>query len=196
MSSSAITIESLGGCKMCQTLHSPRNAHKKLCWKADAGGISAVSLPARQRACVYLCISIVHGVIRGVSNSLKVDHPDLLGLPNPVSPGNGLFLVLGVGVGVIHHHRVGCLQVEAPAGCPDAQQEDEDLAVGGVEALDGSLPGRSTSCLQPCFGLRVSPCITVTQLNWLIPAGTAMPMVAVLVWPRPLLCCLRCMVCK
>jgi len=86
----------------------------------------------------HLCI--IHGVIRGICNSLKVDHPDLLGLPNPVGPCNGLLLILGVGVGVIHHDCVCSLQVEPPACCPDAQQEDEDLAVGGIEALDGGLP--------------------------------------------------------
>ncbi len=86
----------------------------------------------------HLCI--IHGVIRGICNSLKVDHADLLGLPNPVGPCNGLLLVLGVGVGVIHHHCVCCLQVQPPACRPYAQQEDEDLAVGGIEALNGGLP--------------------------------------------------------
>lgn len=90
---------------------------------------------------VYLCVwSIVHGVIGRVCHCLKVDDTHFLGLPNPVSPGNSLLLILGVGVGVVHHHCVGCLQVQAPASCPDAQQEDEDLTVRGIEPLDGSLP--------------------------------------------------------
>ena len=89
----------------------------------------------------YLCVwSIVHGVIGGVCHRLKVDDTHFLGLPNPVSSGDSLLLILGVGVRVIHHHCVGCLQVQAPAGSPDAQQEDEDLTVGCIEALDGNLP--------------------------------------------------------
>lgn len=82
----------------------------------------------------------IHGVVWGISHSLKVDDPNLLGLTNPVGPGNCLLLVLWVGVRVVHHHCVGRLQVEPPASCPYAQQEDEDLAVRGVEPLDSSLP--------------------------------------------------------
>ena len=97
--------------------------------------------------CYLSTRSVIHRVIWGISNSLKVDDPDLLGLPDSVSPGNGLLLVLGVGVWVIHHHRVCCLQVQPPAGCSDAQQEDEDLAVGRIEALDSNLPARSMATL-------------------------------------------------
>lgn len=106
----------------------------------------------------------VHGVIGRICHSLKVDDSDLLGLPNPVGSGNSLLLILGVGVGVIHHHSVCCLQIQAPAGCPDAQQEDEHLAVGCIEALDGDFPALShnpaisgqplwyTSIVYHCYG--------------------------------------------
>lgn len=94
--------------------------------------------------------SIVHGVVWGICHSLKVDHPDLLGLPNPVGPGYSLLLILGVGVWVVHHHSVGCLQVEAPACCPNTQQEDEDLTVGRIEALDGDLPAAVKSDSSGC----------------------------------------------
>ena len=94
----------------------------------------------------YLCVwSIVHGVVGRICHCLKVDDTHFLGLPDSVSSGNSLLLVLGVGVRVVHHHCVGCLQVQAPAGCSDAQQEDEDLAVGCIEALDGSLPAMRRS---------------------------------------------------
>lgn len=103
--------------------------------------VCSALVPCQLTATAYLRVgSVVHGVIGRICHSLKVDDADLLGLPNPVSSGNGLLLVLGVGVGVIHHHSVCCLQVQASAGCPDAQQEDEDLAVGCVEALDGNFP--------------------------------------------------------
>ena len=88
-----------------------------------------------------MCSSI-HGVIWSISHSLEMDDSDFLGLPNPVSSGNSLLLVLGVRVRIIHHHCVSCLQVQAPAGSSDAQQKDEDLAVWGVELLDGDLPAR------------------------------------------------------
>ena len=84
--------------------------------------------------------SPIHGVIWSISNSFKMDDTDFLGLPNSVGPGNSLLLVLGVGVRVIHHHCVGCLQVQAPAGSSDAQQKDEDFAVWRIELLDGGLP--------------------------------------------------------
>ena len=86
--------------------------------------------------------SIIHGIIRGVCNSLKVDDPHFLGLPNSMSPGYGLLLILRVGVRVVYHDCVSSLQIEATPGCSDAQQEDEDIAVGRIEALDGSLPTR------------------------------------------------------
>jgi len=72
-------------------------------------GQHIAQLTAMLLANAYLCI--IHGVIRGICNSLKVDHADLLGLPNPVGSCNGLLLILGVGVGVIYHNCVCCLQV-------------------------------------------------------------------------------------
>ena len=51
-----------------------------------------------------------------------------------------LLLVLGVGVWVVHDHRVSGLEVEAPPSSADGQQEDEALAVGRVEGAYGCLP--------------------------------------------------------
>ena len=109
----------------------------------------------------YLYVwSIVHGVIGGVCHRLKVDDTHFLGLPNPVSSGNSLLLILGVGVRVIHHHCVGCLQVRAPASGPDAQQEDEDLAVGCIEALDGNLPA-AHAVQHAAAEKQIEPCIAL-----------------------------------
>lgn len=69
------------------------------------------------------------------------------------SPRNGLLLVFGVWIGVINDHCVRGLQVEAPARGTNGEQEDEGLAVGGVEALDGGFPA-SESFMRGQKGVR------------------------------------------
>lgn len=46
----------------------------------------------------------------GIGDGLQVKHAHLLGLPDAVGPGNGLLLVLGVGIRIIYYHlRAGWL---------------------------------------------------------------------------------------
>lgn len=97
----------------------------------------------KQPACTVYLFCCIDGVLWSISHGFKVDDPYFLGLSNPVGPGYSLLFVLGVGVGVIHHHCVSCLKVQASASCPDAQQEDEDFAVWSIEPLYGSFPAEA-----------------------------------------------------
>mmetsp|Transcript_3771 Transcript_3771/g.11331 ORF Transcript_3771/g.11331 Transcript_3771/m.11331 type:complete len:200 (+) Transcript_3771:13-612(+) len=52
----------------------------------------------------------IHGRYRRhlhVHDALHVEHTDLLDLANPVGPRDGLLLVLGVGIRVVEHDRIG-----------------------------------------------------------------------------------------
>ena len=60
-----------------------------------------------------------------------------LGLANPVDPGHGLDVDLGVPIRVVQDASVGRLEIDAQAARPGGEQEHEGLAAGSAGTVRG-----------------------------------------------------------